>query len=905
MIYLRKISSLNNFKSSALSGQIATILILIMVAMIIFILVTLNIGNVSFKATKVANTADSAALYLASIIATQAHYIYHALGDSYHYCVKGGWLGAILAFITAVILTICGHPESWYWFALELIAACAAAGAIGNYIATGTLKGAVQGAIQGAAIGAAFAIGGGYVPSENVLVVLGTNLVTFQAIAAIALGTITTAAAIYNQSVKEKRVGENMATLSKQLNGLPEYEGTREGVFLYALGQAVDDPTMTDPDKSVDCGKDPVVAVQGGDPLDLDNDGETNEKSSCFDYWWYNHIEDLKSTITSYKDLITHFFEDYLTPFYEHTLDFLPEMDRSEIECDCGSGAESPMTALFRALDKCTYDLKDGSNFIWKPGPTKSGLLSYYDCPTNCNTPAGWDEYDATHMHYEDFIDYAKGILNPDECGFYKYDANKLSKALRNRYNGSASGSDWFDELFDNRTTGDFYDIFTGIAGWMVNWRNRIISIRDKLPGCQLVYKVDPDVTSIDKIKDAAQPYCAEKYPPVYPCNWELEKKDFTGAYFPNPVCKLYPTDKTTLSSEIVTVENFVVSKSNLENWIRNKYYSSPCGPNCWLVPNPGAPPGAPLVEINVNSIRLVGNIHSKCSKTGLNPAGAKLYINYNYRYTCRCCIAPSCGTTCSVDPATGAVTCGCSCSCNGLPCAGNFCSSFCLAPCTVCTDCQCSKTTNCCTTVDHSYAGINQIKWTPIAAGDLNIPWLDVDAFLGALENFQNTVDSVSDTFATIDEDTVDEFQPVLDMLSKESDAIDTFLPGVQQMDNDLSSRADNRATNGAGSVVYKWDDTEGEHPVKVESGAFQFPYTSKSKHGNFLVNKKCIDLNIPAREQAWIQITRTDPGQKILNSSATDLGLKWNPFQGPMVIKRKSTASYSATSVGIGSIK
>ncbi len=180
-----------------------------------------------------------------------------------------------------------------------------------------------------------------------------------------------------------------------------------------------------------------------------------------------------------------------------------------------------------------------------------------------------------------------------------------------------------------------------------------------------------------------------------------------------------------------------------------------------------------------------------------------------------------------------------------------------------------------------------------------------DIPSFLNALGSFSSYISGLPNTFATIDEDNIDEFQPVLDKFQSEIDSINAFLPGVEQLYNDLSSRADgNRATNGAGSVVYKWDDTEGAHSIKVESGAFLFPYISKSSHGNFLVNKKCLDLNIPAT-QAWIQITRTDPGQKTLNSSAIDLGLKWNPFRGPMVIKRKSTASYSATSVGIGSIK
>lgn len=846
MIYLRKITSLNNIKSNALGGQIATILILIMVLMIIFILVTLNIGNVSFRATKVANACDSAVLYLASMLATQAHYIYVALGYNYHYCVKGGYLGIVLAFIVALIMTIL--QQYWVWIVL----AAAFAGAVGNYVATGTLKGAVQGAIMGAAIGLACYLGGPLLENPAIGGIFGITecTLTYWTIGAIALGAITTAAAVYNQSVTAKRVGENMATLSKQLSGLPEYEGTREGVLLNALNQVVDDPTITDPDKSVDCGKDPVVSVQGGDPLDLDGDGVYNEKVSCFDYWWYNHITDLKSSITSYKDLVTDFFENYLIPFYEHTLDFLPQMDRSEIECDCGSGAESPMTALFRAIANCQH------SFFWLPGPDKSSLLDYYDCGDNCNTPAGWDDYDATHMHYENFIDDAKTLLKPNDCGYYKYDASGLSKGLRNRYNaGSDDNTDWFDELFDSRSTGDYYDIFAGIAGWMVDWKDSVIRIRDRLPGCQLAY--NPNVTTTYKIKDATQPYCAVKYPPVYPCNWELERNDFSGPYFPNPVCKVYPGDKNTLNTEINTVRNFV---NNLVPYAIAKYFSNPCpspgpGVTCSLLGN---------VAINITRICLDGNIHNKCSNIHLGAGTATITYSGDYSFTCRCC-HDECTTVTNPDGTT-TTTCVSVCS-----------DSF----------------------ISNSGTGSDQI-----AAPDLDIPCRDVNSFLNILGTFSPYITGLPDNFATIDEDNTDEFQTVLDKFQPEIDSINTFLSGTQQMYNDLSSMVDNRATDGAGSVVYKWDDTEGEHSVKVESGAFKFPYTKKSYHGNFLVNKKCVDLKIP-QAQTWIQITRTDPGEKILNSSAIDLGLKWNPFQGPMVIKRKSTASYNAKSVGIGSIK
>ena len=938
MIYLRKISSLNNFKSNPLSGQIATILIIIMVAMIIFILATLNIGNVSFKTTKIANAADSTALYLASQIATKAHYIYHALGDRYHYCVKSGLLGAVLAFIVTVILVVLQQYEviAWAWYAIA--AAAAVAGAIGGaFTNNDPLKGAAMGAVQGFAIGAAFALVGPGIGEavgsglESAGIIEGTvtlsgSLASAASIGAMAVGALFTGAVMYNQSLNEKRGGENLATFSKQLSGLPQYESTREGVFLNAFYKVVDDPNNTDPNILNTCNAESITTSSGivstcagiqGDPSDLDGDEKTDEKTSCFDYCWYNHVEDLKKTITSYEDLITNFFQDYLARFYESALSFLPQMDRSEIECSCGSGAESPMTALFRALDKCKYDLSDKSDFIWLPGPTSGCLFGYYDCPDdscsggNCynadGTLKGWDEYDATHMHYENFIDYAKALLKPDGCGYYRYDANELSKALRNRYNGSASGSDWFDELFDNRTSTSYYDIFAGIADWMTKWEKSLTDIRDKLPGCQLAY--NPGITTVYK-QESATPYCADKYPPVYPCNWTLASKEFSGPYFPNPVCKVYPTDKAKLNTEIATVQNFIDHlRANIINAHFNIDAICPIGTT-----------SVSITLLNVTQVCLNNHqMHLPCSKDDLNPnQKVDISYDYTYSYTCRECVPANCFSAPelhTIEFIPGFPIYWCTCA---EPCCQSSLNKSTTPP--TCNPCQSSG--GCCSTIDKVYSGTQADRGDrqPIKAADLNIPCSSPADFLVKLGQFPNYIAPLSDTFATIYQDRGQpdilgvfqgNFQPVLERLQEEIDNIDEFLPGIQQLYNDLSSRPDNRATDGAGSVTYAWSDTEGEHSVKVESGKFQFPYTSKSKHGGWwrwLIGKTCVDLNIPAINEAWIEITRTDPGEKTLGnppSGSVDLGLKWNPFQGPMVIKRKSTASYSATSVGIGSIE
>ncbi|MCX7767285.1 MAG: Tad domain-containing protein, partial [Candidatus Sumerlaeia bacterium] len=110
---IRNLSSLNNLKKSNLSSQVATLLILIIAAMLIFVLIVANVGQVSNYATNLSNAADSASLFLASQIATKAYQLSMSLmqscGRPHRCCQKTGLLSTLLSIIVAIIAIILSY----------------------------------------------------------------------------------------------------------------------------------------------------------------------------------------------------------------------------------------------------------------------------------------------------------------------------------------------------------------------------------------------------------------------------------------------------------------------------------------------------------------------------------------------------------------------------------------------------------------------------------------------------------------------------------------------------------------------------------------------------------------------------------------------------------------------------
>ena len=125
------------------------------------------------------------------------------------------------------------------------------------------VNGAGMGALQGFAAASAFFGGSKFAAKEFAGLASGElssiSIGDVVAVASAATGTVGTGAIAYNASNKAAINSQNMSTLNKMLNGLPEYEAAREGIFLYALNQVVDDPTMTNLSKDVTCGENTSV----------------------------------------------------------------------------------------------------------------------------------------------------------------------------------------------------------------------------------------------------------------------------------------------------------------------------------------------------------------------------------------------------------------------------------------------------------------------------------------------------------------------------------------------------------------------------------------------------------------------------------------------------------------------
>lgn len=145
------------------SGQVATFMLLGIVGVLIFVLMTANLGQMSVQATRAANAADSSALLLGSQLASQSRVLWNRMGQKTKRCVSGGLLGLLLAALAALIaiaITWCADG-----CITAMVVAGAVAGAVGGAVGT-AITGAggsavLMGAIQGAMIGAALAFGVG------------------------------------------------------------------------------------------------------------------------------------------------------------------------------------------------------------------------------------------------------------------------------------------------------------------------------------------------------------------------------------------------------------------------------------------------------------------------------------------------------------------------------------------------------------------------------------------------------------------------------------------------------------------------------------------------------------------------------------------------------------------------
>lgn len=342
-------------------GQIATFLLLGLVAVLVFAIATANLGQLSLTTIKASNAADSAALLLGSQLATKANQQWQTLGERIEKCKRTGFLGIVLAIVFAVIaIASCVYAGC---VGLGVYMAVGAAGgfvggAIGGAIVHGTLEGALVGALQGAMIGAA--IGGGYAGIANPSGFAGAGGATLEVGAGaaagpgagtgglmtvaplapipaggtllagstisstglVASGTLAVGGGLYSGAVQEQMTSDAFTVAAKGISGLPELDQIRESVFLNALALTVNDPNRTAKDEHDtaacywptpvdDVGKVQVI----GDPNDADADGNKTESIPCFEYWWDQRITKLKEGIPQLQADVEAFLNGPMSTF--------------------------------------------------------------------------------------------------------------------------------------------------------------------------------------------------------------------------------------------------------------------------------------------------------------------------------------------------------------------------------------------------------------------------------------------------------------------------------------------------------------------------------------------------------------------------------------------------------------
>ncbi|KPK97556.1 MAG: hypothetical protein AMJ95_08495 [Omnitrophica WOR_2 bacterium SM23_72] len=437
--YFDKIKSLRNLRCGHASGQVATLLILIITAVLIFVLTVANVGQVSNYATDLSNAADAASMLLASIVGTKSYQLSGALMMSCEHpfvcCVPTGFLSVILAIIFAIVLIV----VAWYLFPLGYStflgwaasspALCIGAGALGGALGgaiggaiagTGWLQGAIQGAIIGASIGYGLSMGaqlGGKLFAETKLApwasALHAGIPTLPpyvmpvlvapsvagAIVGAALGVaLSAASSIYNVYVGQQMWRDAMEEALNAINGLPdEITRRRETVFFNAFINVIDDPNK-------------VVDVN-----DSDNDGDSEEMVPNFQSCWDRRTKWIKeanqAVTTEQTNLVRQFLSGPLHTFVDAVVVFLHAIyHEQQWHCSCDAygncdGYGNPnihvcctrddytsprggLIKLFEALESAGYPIS-----FWEPGPTQAQLDAWHNWDpfgcSNCPPPTG------------------------------------------------------------------------------------------------------------------------------------------------------------------------------------------------------------------------------------------------------------------------------------------------------------------------------------------------------------------------------------------------------------------------------------------------------------------------------------------------------------------------------------
>jgi len=456
--------SLNNLGNDRPNGQIATILILIMVVVLIFILTTVNLGQLSISSTNLSNVADSASLYMASQLASRANQISISLrnscGNPLECCSSGwGWLSWIFVGVVVIIVTV----ATWGYGTPYVIAAATAAGAAAGVVAasfagTSVLQGALQGAIMGAAIGGGATAGAeigagagasGLSPGEvvglaemqatglaNELGVAAASQIAAYTTAGIIVGgSLATGTSLYNAYVADQNQAAAFAAASRMLNGLPAYDLVRESVLLQVFSQTVDDPN-----KDIDSD-------------DLNGNGDVNEKVSHFLYWWGGRASYLKGVIPTLRNITSAFFKGTLPNF---SSEISKELVVTEEPGYWGSDDPAPQIIGRLSNEGNIAKVAQGLN------------ASFWD-------PNSADSFVSVVSGFNAFIGLAGSIADLDIDQL----TSNWQTYISNFYNTDAG------QIVNGKIVTDFYHQLGDLKNVLLGWKIQIIDKRNQLPSCK------------------------------------------------------------------------------------------------------------------------------------------------------------------------------------------------------------------------------------------------------------------------------------------------------------------------------------------------------------------------------------------------------------------------------------
>jgi hypothetical protein len=558
--YLDRISSLRNLRRDNLAGQVATLLILIITIMLIFVLVVANVGQVSNYATNLSIAADKASLHLASLLGTKSYQFSKSLLDSCNRpvacCVKTGFLALFLSIIVAIIaIIVCiicpplGIPVIAGGFvtgygAVAIIVAGAIGGAVGGAIGgaiagTGALQGAIQGLMIGAAIGGGFALGGMGAFGLG----LGGIVTPFGLSAPIYMGalvgallgaTIAITCNVYTAWARDQMLGDAIGAAVKAMNGLgDEVVRRRENLFYQTFLDTIDDPTKTRSDLCIDCDGNGTQEC-GGDPCDSDGDGNTAELVPNFQFCWDRRIDWIKKnnsvSQSQQMDEIHNFLKGATSAvgiFLSAISQFYPHKGRE--------GGEG-ILGLFSALENAGYPIS-----FWYPGPSQELIDAWLNWdPFSCGSctaaanpcgesagapscpaceppdpPQGWDEVDYTFLELRDFAAEVADLREQADASlaftwrvWLKWFYNPATDT-NNFFTCNPSGYDYYNILCSmvyGEASGD-----PGIpnrVGFLV-WLQEVENIRLNLPQCNYGCAGQTCTT-----------WCSDNYGAPYCCGW-------------------------------------------------------------------------------------------------------------------------------------------------------------------------------------------------------------------------------------------------------------------------------------------------------------------------------------------------------------------------------------------------